>query len=174
MPAELARLAGTPGSLLRTFLKASRCFGIERMIWFLGAGQVAHEQAHAQALHGFGVSEQGFVFSHGKSQAIDAGINMDGAGKFPAIDPAEGRPFARLFGGDQGGQEIVLGIEFGLAGEQAIEHIDRGFGKHAAQFFAFLGTGDKEAAAARFPQGAAHGLNAQAIGIAFDGGATFG
>ena len=90
-------------------------------------------------------------------------------GKFPAIDAPEGRPFARLLDGDEGGQQIVLGIEFGLAGEQAIEHIDDGFrAERARSSSPSLGRATKKLRQPASHKARRHGFDAQAIGIALD------
>ncbi len=172
--AGIGEAGGNAGEKAADFPEGVALLQGEGMAGFLGAGQVAHEQADVEAFHRRGLGQKRSVFADGKAEAVDARIDMNGAGKLAAIDPSEGRPFARFLGGDEGGQQIVLGIEFRLAGEQAVEHVDGCFGENPAQFLAFLGAGHEEAAAARFPQGAAHGLNAQAIGIALDRRAAFG
>ena len=127
---------------------------------------VAHEKRDAEARTEVRIIHEHVEFRQCEAEAVDAGVDMDGAGQGTAIAAAKSSPLAGLVKRDERRPQIIAGIEFGLSGKESVEHVDDRLWQEGPQVFAFLGARHEIVAAAGVPQGTRHGLKAEAIGVA--------
>ena len=142
-------------------------------VWIVGAGEMAHHEAHREGCQQIGRGGQCLDIRFGHAQAVDAGIDVNGGWQAAVDVTAECAPVADLGETGEHRSQVETRVEVLRAGHQTIEHIDRGTGLHEAGAAPLVEGGDEECPAALTRQRVCDFLEAEPIGVGLDHAGTF-
>ena len=145
---------------------------VERMVRFLGAGEVAHQQSDAVVL-GADARRQGCRVVRRNAEPVHAGVDLQCRAAAPLRTGDKGVPFGQFDHAADHRAHAQFGIGRRGAGDQAVEHIDRGVGRGRAHAAGFRQVSDEVGLAAGARQRFRHRLDAAAIAIGLDDAGAF-
>ena len=150
--------------------EARELFAVDRVRGFFRRHQVAHDQSEAQATQPAAFVDQHLRVLCAKAKPVHAGVEVDD-GVQGLVEALGGRPPGIQLGQviEHGNEAVLHEIAFG-AGKQAVQHVDRQLGQHAAECYAFVDMRHEELPAAfGRQQGTDHG-RPHAVGIGLQNG----
>ncbi len=166
--ARVSQARGCRWQLRALGIKLGPLNGIHGVGRLIRAGEVTHDQRQFKPVEKLRLCGECIDLGGRKAEPVDPRVDVHGSAQPLPGGPAVGGPFADLRQAAEAGPRIEPAIERRRAGQQPVEHIDRGAGKNIANASSLRQGCHEERVAALRAQRARDLFEAEAVCVRLD------